>query len=167
NITIHCKSKDDDLGIHVIPSGQSYEWGFRVNFFGTTLFFCGFTTKKGRGVYDIFDVDRDIRRCPGSTCIWGVRDDGPLGKARVLITNNMPSNVTIHCKSKDDDLGIHVIPTTQSYEWGFRVNFWETTLFFCGFTTKKGGGVYDIFNAMRDEHRCVDGTCIWHVRDDG
>ncbi|GAV64185.1 Self-incomp_S1 domain-containing protein [Cephalotus follicularis] len=85
----------------------------------------------------------------------------------VRITNTMASNVTIHCKSKNDDLGIHVIPSGQYYEWGFRVNLWGTTLFFCGFTTKKGGGVYDIFEAKRDVPRCRDHTCYWGVKDDG
>ncbi|GAV64189.1 Self-incomp_S1 domain-containing protein [Cephalotus follicularis] len=90
-----------------------------------------------------------------------------LTKIHVGITNKMDSNVTIHCKSKDDDLGIHVLSSGQSYGWGFRVNLWETTLFFCGFTTKKGGGVYNIYQARRDKTRCHGGTCLWDVKDDG
>ncbi|GAV64192.1 Self-incomp_S1 domain-containing protein, partial [Cephalotus follicularis] len=182
NVTIHCKSKNDDLGIHVISSGQSYGWGFKINFWQTTLFFCGFTTEKGRGVYDIYKASRDNLRClndygSGNTCFWDVEDDGVHGyaaiaqialtKVHVGITNKMDSNVTIHCKSKDDDLGIHVLSSGQSYGWGFRVNLWETTLFFCGFTTKKGGGVYNIYQARRDKTRCHGSTCLWDVKDDG
>ncbi|GAV63238.1 LOW QUALITY PROTEIN: Self-incomp_S1 domain-containing protein, partial [Cephalotus follicularis] len=170
NVVIHCKSKNDDLGF--ISPGNSYEWGFRVNLWQTTLFFCGFYTKNGGGVYDIFKADRDINRCPTNTCIWDVQDDaigqGSLATVRVQITNQMASNVTIHCKSKNDDLGIHVISSGQSYGWGFKVNFWQTTLFFCGFTTEKGRGVYDIYKARRDNLRCLDGnTCFWDVEDDG
>ncbi|GAV64194.1 Self-incomp_S1 domain-containing protein, partial [Cephalotus follicularis] len=97
---------------------------------------------------------------------------GALARVRVQITNQMASNVTIHCKSKNDDLGIHVISSGQSYGWGFKVNFWQTTLFFCGFTTEKGRGVYDIYKALRDNFRCLNdfGTgdiCFWDVKDDG
>ncbi|GAV64188.1 Self-incomp_S1 domain-containing protein, partial [Cephalotus follicularis] len=178
NVTIHCKSKDDDLGIHVISSAQFYEWRFTVNFWQTTLYFCGFTTEKGRGVYAIYKASRDGVRChPNNTCVWDVKDDGlhgysdvqaQLERKRVQITNKQASDVTIHCKSKDDDLGIHVISPGKSYGWGFKINFWDTTLFFCGFTTKKGRGVYDIFKASRDLYRCnPNDTCFWDVKDDG
>ncbi|GAV92724.1 Self-incomp_S1 domain-containing protein, partial [Cephalotus follicularis] len=86
----------------------------------------------------------------------------------VRVTNKMASNVVIHCKSKNNDLRIHVISPGNSYGWGFRVNLWQTTLFFCGFYTKNGGGVYDIFKANRDINRCpTNNTCIWDVKDDG
>ncbi|KAJ4836664.1 hypothetical protein Tsubulata_005530 [Turnera subulata] len=58
--TIHCKSADDDLGVHVIKGGEKYEWRFRVNFLGTTLYFCGVSTKHGSGVYDLYDAPRDL-----------------------------------------------------------------------------------------------------------
>ncbi|GAV64186.1 Self-incomp_S1 domain-containing protein, partial [Cephalotus follicularis] len=86
----------------------------------------------------------------------------------VEITNEQASDITIHCKSKDDDLGIHVISTDKSFGWGFRRNIWESTLFFCGFTTPKGRGVYDIYKLSRDLHRCnPNNTCYWDVTDDG
>merc|ERR1711879_1135645 len=37
---VHCKSKDDDLGIHHLQHGQQYSWHFNINIFATTLFWC-------------------------------------------------------------------------------------------------------------------------------
>jgi hypothetical protein len=38
-ITVHCKSKNDDLGFHTLPYTGSYLFTFTPNIFGTTLFF--------------------------------------------------------------------------------------------------------------------------------
>jgi hypothetical protein len=40
NLSIHCKSGDDDLGAQNIADGQEYGFSINVNFFRTTLFFC-------------------------------------------------------------------------------------------------------------------------------
>ncbi|KAK4756548.1 hypothetical protein SAY87_006675 [Trapa incisa] len=56
---IHCKSKDDDLGNHIVGPNQRYGFEFRDNFLGTTLFFCGVKTEYGEGVYEIFTHRRD------------------------------------------------------------------------------------------------------------
>ncbi|KAL7108114.1 hypothetical protein ACP275_06G094900 [Erythranthe tilingii] len=45
NITIHCYSSEDDLGVHALSYGAKYSWHFHVNFWGTTIFNCDFTTK--------------------------------------------------------------------------------------------------------------------------
>lgn len=39
DLTVHCKSKDDDLGDHVLHSGESFEFHFRQNFGGGTHHF--------------------------------------------------------------------------------------------------------------------------------
>lgn len=39
NLTLHCKSHDDDLGMHVLlPYATNYHIHFRKNWFGVTLF---------------------------------------------------------------------------------------------------------------------------------
>ncbi|WCJ25999.1 Plant self-incompatibility protein S1 family [Euphorbia peplus] len=81
-VKVHCKSKDDDLGIHVVQFNQSYQWRFRVDWMDRTLFFCGIATRHGSGIYDIYKAKRDFRspwrRCP-HTCTWKVRNDGAHG----------------------------------------------------------------------------------------
>lgn len=91
-----------------------------------------------------------------------------LEKTVVWIYNNLgPAlDLTIHCKFKKDDLGTHVILYQSNYQWSFHVNFWETTLFFCGLSWQEGSGVFDIFVAMRDEYRCPY-QCNWIACTDG
>ncbi|GAV80336.1 Self-incomp_S1 domain-containing protein, partial [Cephalotus follicularis] len=91
--------------------------------------------------------------------------NGPLSKAEVRVYSNVTSNVTIHCKSKDDDLGEHVITRLNFYGWSFKVNLVETTLYFCDISTQNGRGVYDIYKARRDANRCH--ICLWQVEVDG
>jgi hypothetical protein len=38
DFNVHCKSKDDNLGDHVIHNNEYYHWEFRPNIWGTTLF---------------------------------------------------------------------------------------------------------------------------------
>ncbi|GFP91821.1 hypothetical protein PHJA_001326100 [Phtheirospermum japonicum] len=40
SLKIHCASKNDDLGNHIIYAGREYSWTFCENFLPTTLFFC-------------------------------------------------------------------------------------------------------------------------------
>lgn len=88
-------------------------------------------------------------------------------KTRVTIANNLEgSNFTIHCKSKDDDMGTHVIAPQENYSWEFKVNFWHTTLFFCGVSWRDGSLVYDFYKASRDLNRCLY-YCNWYVKRDG
>ncbi|XP_062104467.1 S-protein homolog 6-like [Humulus lupulus] len=77
-LTVHCKSKDDDLGSHILGNKEVFEWKFRINFAGTTLFYCGLTWEGASRTFDIFDAPRDSNRC-ASTCIWRIRNDGVHG----------------------------------------------------------------------------------------
>ena len=78
NITVYCKSKDDDLGSHVVPVDKSYEWKFKVNVIETAFYFCGFTWQHGSGVYDIYKAERDLDSCP-TLCSWKVINNGVHG----------------------------------------------------------------------------------------
>ncbi|PQM33884.1 uncharacterized protein Pyn_08939 [Prunus yedoensis var. nudiflora] len=69
--------KDDDFGLRSLPPNGEYEWGFRVNFWGSTLYFCNFWYLDNHGV---FDVSRDtidfLYECGGAHCIWKAKEDG-------------------------------------------------------------------------------------------
>ncbi|KAG5226213.1 self-incompatibility family protein [Salix suchowensis] len=75
DLTIHCKSRNDDLGQHVVPFGGEYTIDFCPNFWGTTLFFCGMSWSGEVHWFDIYDASRDSSRC--GNCSWTVEATGP------------------------------------------------------------------------------------------
>lgn len=78
NLTMHCKSKDDDLGIQVLTPGATWMFKFHPNWFmwGQTLFFCRFSWE---GIdyryFDIYIQQRDDQIC--HDCCWTIKADGP------------------------------------------------------------------------------------------
>ncbi|KAL2937484.1 S-protein-like protein 5 [Bienertia sinuspersici] len=76
NLQVHCKSKDDDLGIHVIPYLGKYEFSFKYNLRDTTLFFCGFKWDANLHWFDIYSFNRDANVCQND-CMWNIQETGP------------------------------------------------------------------------------------------
>ena len=76
DLQIHCKSKEKDLGVHVIPNGGLYEFQIDLNFLGTTLFFCGFVWDNKLHWFDIYIEKRDKLDC-SLFCWWIIKEDGP------------------------------------------------------------------------------------------
>lgn len=75
DLTVHCKSADDDLGVQMLRHGDSYQFHFRPNIWGSTLFFCFFGWTGEYHYYDIYVQDRDQSRC--IVCVWGIIQEGP------------------------------------------------------------------------------------------
>lgn len=79
-LSLCCKSKDDDLGGYALPVEANFHFTFKVNFWGTTLFWCNFNWGKNHGgSYDIFWHEDDLLyRCGYKTknCTWYARNDG-------------------------------------------------------------------------------------------
>ena len=80
DLTVHCKSKNDDLGAHLLHDKEVYQIAFNPNIWGTTRYFCSFewtNEKKSfqRKSFDIYVYDRDSDRC--ADCRWLVRPTGP------------------------------------------------------------------------------------------
>lgn len=77
-IGAHCRSKNDDLGNKFIPVGGEFEWSFRNNFFGTTLFFCHIWWKEGHITYRAYWHDDKFERtlCGDGHCRWKADPQG-------------------------------------------------------------------------------------------
>ncbi|KAL4285231.1 hypothetical protein GQ457_16G014060 [Hibiscus cannabinus] len=76
DLTLHCKSKDDDLGIHVLTyQGNPFEFKFRPHFFGRTLFYCSMEWNGLVHRFDIYDYKRDFDKC--ERCLWNIKATGP------------------------------------------------------------------------------------------
>ena len=76
-MTLHCKSKDDDLGFHDLNFGGIYDFTFGTQFFwyfAKTLFYCSFTwpADSRRHYLDVFDQSRD--QC--HNCSWTINKTG-------------------------------------------------------------------------------------------
>ncbi|KAL3828626.1 hypothetical protein ACJIZ3_017428 [Penstemon smallii] len=77
-MNLHCRSRDDDLGYHVVEDGGATAWSFSVNFWGTTLFYCDVQWGDSDWYhFDAYDAERDYRRCQ-SICRWMISKKGLL-----------------------------------------------------------------------------------------
>lgn len=85
-----------------------------------------------------------------------------------LATSGPAQDLTVSCKSKDDELGTHVIAPWGSWDFKFHPNFWPSTLFFCRFSWPSLGTEikwFDIYDQVRDERHCFD--CCWTIIPNG
>ncbi|KAK9666780.1 hypothetical protein RND81_14G210700 [Saponaria officinalis] len=55
-ITVRCQSKDDDLGTHVLRTGEEFRWKFKINFMMSTLYFCHFYWENRYKSVDTFKI---------------------------------------------------------------------------------------------------------------
>jgi len=94
-------------------------------------------------------------------------EDGffPPSKVYVEIANFISlKNLTVHCKDKHNDLGIHKLEYGEIFEFSFRPNFfWKVSLYFCQFTWEGGSHYFDIYKQSRD--RCI--VCVWNIFENG
>ncbi|KAI5655991.1 hypothetical protein M9H77_24784 [Catharanthus roseus] len=74
-LKIHCASGDDDLGFHNLTVNQDFNWSFRVNIRGTTLFFCHFWWQNKDKAFEVFNNYIATKTCR-TNCYWLVREDG-------------------------------------------------------------------------------------------
>ncbi|KAE9608483.1 hypothetical protein Lalb_Chr08g0236161 [Lupinus albus] len=78
NLTLHCKSKDDDLGVHYLNYQEEYTFSFHYNVFalqGYTLFFCGFTWNHILHWFEIYNWKRD--RYFYTNMRWTIQENSP------------------------------------------------------------------------------------------
>ena len=105
------------------------------------------------------------------TCLAQSKVQLPLSPWQVSILNDlMDSTLVVHCKSKDDDLGEHVIRSGEKYYWMFKENIWQTTLFWCNFRSKYGQVSGDVFwpeSGSRLSDQCEGHNCVWSAQEHG
>ena len=75
DLTLHCKSKDDDLGAQHLHYGETFEFSFRPRFIGNTQFFCIFQWQGACHWFDIYIETRDTNLC--KDCNWNIKQSGP------------------------------------------------------------------------------------------
>ncbi|WOH16203.1 hypothetical protein DCAR_0935752 [Daucus carota subsp. sativus] len=74
-LILHCKSKDNDLGIHTVLLNQSYDWSFRMNLIGSTLFSCDFVWGKQHAGFVVFSKDI-AKKLHNGEFMYQARGDG-------------------------------------------------------------------------------------------
>ncbi|OVA18538.1 Plant self-incompatibility S1 [Macleaya cordata] len=92
----------------------------------------------------------------------------------VWVYNELDPNtpLTIHCKSKDDDLGERTLSYKQEFHWDFNINFQKTTLFWCNMWWYDSNrhlvqASHDVYKVKRDYRKKCRLDCFWHIRKDG
>ncbi|KAL5542499.1 hypothetical protein UlMin_010209 [Ulmus minor] len=75
NLTVDCKSKEDDLGFQYLAPTKGYGFTFRPRYWGWTLFFCRYEWPGSSHYFDIYDQERDQKK--GNNFCWTVRQNGP------------------------------------------------------------------------------------------
>ena len=64
------------------------------------------------------------------------------------------------------NLGEHILPLKQECSWEFRENLWQTTLFWCDFSSNYGKLSFEVFwpkNELWLQERCNYWHCIWRA----
>lgn len=73
-LTVHCKSKDDDLGSRILPINFDYNWSFCINPI-STRFSCNFQWSNKKANFDL--VKEPFQGpCNGPVCSYIVKIDG-------------------------------------------------------------------------------------------
>lgn len=87
----------------------------------------------------------------------------------VIITNKLEGRMSLqmHCKSKNDDLGIHILSYQSQYGFKFKPNILYTTLYFCSFIWNDQLHWFDIFVYNRDQYCVGEESCPWVVKQSG
>jgi hypothetical protein len=80
DIRIRCQSKDKDSGLVTLHPNIELHWRFRMNIWGSTLYFCHFYTDTKDKVFDVFNEHIGYDYCGTSLntniCNWLVKEDG-------------------------------------------------------------------------------------------
>ncbi|KAL9670954.1 hypothetical protein QQ045_008517 [Rhodiola kirilowii] len=78
-VDLHCKSKDDDLGVQHLAQEQQYSFSFLPNIWGTTQFWCDVSWNGRKQVFDAYRNKVQFWRCydMACDCPWLLTPNGP------------------------------------------------------------------------------------------
>ncbi|KAH1266537.1 S- 2 [Glycine max] len=62
-VYLHCRSKDNDLGQHVLAFGEFQKWSFNDNLFGTTLFWCTMNASNVHASFEVYRAKTEENKC--------------------------------------------------------------------------------------------------------
>uniref|UniRef100_A0A7N0USF3 S-protein homolog n=1 Tax=Kalanchoe fedtschenkoi TaxID=63787 RepID=A0A7N0USF3_KALFE len=74
DLAIYCRDKKHDLGKQVVKFGESWEFRFKPDFWGTTLYHCTLQWDYEFKYFNIYVEVRDVPRCHRE-CWWHIRKD--------------------------------------------------------------------------------------------
>ncbi|PIN04744.1 hypothetical protein CDL12_22722 [Handroanthus impetiginosus] len=89
-------------------------------------------------------------------------------KHEVHIIRDLPpgaSPLKLHCASKTNDLGYHILSTNQDFHWNFCENIVPNTLFFCHFWWESKEIAFEVFNAKWTGQ--TKSKYYWVIKSDG
>ncbi|GER51449.1 plant self-incompatibility protein S1 family [Striga asiatica] len=186
SVSMHCWSKDDDLGNRELASNQSWGFSFCLKPF-STLFACHLHWGRAQVAFDVYDAKWVLLPCEDDNhCTWTIDESGvspardlfhkadgclinKLFKVRVTLVNTIPVNppVSMHCWSKDDDLGHHKLASNQSWGFGFCLKPFST-LFACHLHWGRAHAAFDVYDAKWVILPCEDDNhCTWKIDEYG
>lgn len=126
-------------------------------------------TCSSKAIWQVYCVVLLLALTFGSSSAWWPNQ--PLKKNFVRIINNLNNGETLNfrCQSKDDDLDVRSLAVNEQFEFGFRVNFWGRTLYFCNLWYLDKHAVFDAFKPTMDFKAECGGShhCIWTAKEDG
>ncbi|AES75124.1 putative plant self-incompatibility S1 [Medicago truncatula] len=97
-------------------------------------------------------------------CVLTFSKQNVLGVHQVNVHNTLEGNLdmTLHCQSGDDDLGVHLLDPYEHFGWHFNISLFYTTLFYCSVKWNDELHHFDAFIAnYRDRHRFV---LDWYIK---
>lgn len=104
----------------------------------------------------------------GSSSAWWINEPGKKKFVRIVNNLNNGERLNFRCQSKNDDLGVRSLAVNEQFEFGFRVNFWGRTLFFCHLWFLDKQASFVAYKSNLDfQTECGGAHCIWTAREDG
>lgn len=87
---------------------------------------------------------------------------------QVHVYNDLPNETLfVHCKSKDDDLGVHYVKAKQDYNYDFCYKPYST-LFTCHVQWGKNTVTFEAYNGKwYFKSPCAPHECKWAAKTDG